>query len=183
MTNFAQLDISTSGKNYLDRILADEGGLCELMRRPISCLGAFFAVVPSGTPLTRAQQFDSGGLVSARAGEDELIKRLVKRTGVFVVQDSWAPPEHYQKIRFPANVCVRDAKNYLWTELTAESPAAIRACWGEPIVFQYAGFLIDDTNAAQQLRTGSASIEDMASHVTEIYAPAYDQESFVMWVR
>ena len=50
-----------------------------------------------------------------------------------------------------------------------------------PISFNYVCYLIPDSAAAQQFRNGSRSADVLALDITEIYVPAYDHESYVMW--
>ena len=181
MADFMQLQLQK--RDYLTESLGSDGGLGSLMQDVVTQAGTFYAIVPKGTSAARAEQFERGGLTTAREAEHELIACLQDCVGVFIVQDFWAPNTRYDYLREPAEVFSQNGKVYLWTELSQTNIQAIQSCWRLPTSWDYAGFLVEDHSAAERLRQGNARVEDFADHVSELYVPAYDQESFVMWVR
>lgn len=183
MSDIVELELPTSAKGYLTHVLQAEGGLCALMEEAVRLQGRFFAIVPAGTSVARAEQFDTGGLVSTTAAEDQIISRSLGSPGLLVIQDLWANTKDYEDHAIALNLWIYQGKVYLWAGLGSAHTDQIRSLLRHPISWRYAGFLVEDPTVAQKLLAGSASLEDLASHVTEIYVPAYDGESFVIWSR
>lgn len=188
MSHFAQVDVTPEGRLYFDHWLADIGGLARELRQITATQGRVVAVVPVGTPLQRTMQFNAGGLTGVDDSSAWLYAHVLGRlkerpNGVLLNQDLWASAED---IRDPSTrYVVKDGVVYYYVCSCVMDAENLRDCLLAPLSFVTAMYVIQDGCAG--VSDGSvlsgAALAVLASQVSEIIMPAYDQESFLVWTR
>ena len=186
MTQNVTLVRTEAGRAYLAEMMNGDQGICVPMRRLVAEEGDVYALVPNGTTAKRVEQFEAGGLMAAIIAENFVVERIgshydVDKPSVLLVEDIWATPEDYLNPRAVPSFFAHDGSIYLYA--ATDQADDLRRCIRLPISFNHVCYLIPNSAAAQQFRDGSRTIEALAPEIAEIYVPAYDDESFVIWSR
>jgi hypothetical protein len=190
MKGFVELDVTPDARNYIGRYLAKNEGLAERLEPLIAATGSVHAVVPDGTSLERALQFNAGGLTTADTSYDWLFPLVIARIGrfpdgLFIIQDIWETAEMIKPNSSPFATSDRGSAVYYFVKSTDVSMDALDNAERDAMSFVTAMFIVP--SGAIPLSTGysisSAELDLLATRVTEFVMQAYDQESFLIWRR
>lgn len=188
MTNLCEIPIGELGKSYILSVFDRIPGVCAEAGASVSQQGDCYAVLPRGTPLSRAEQFEAGGVVTEQSSTKWLEERIAfyaagGKKGVILVQDLWAQPSDHLKRPPMFDWWTHDNEVYIWSEFGGASRSAVVELLREPISFKFAVFLVGNPELAESLKPGKGNVKEVAADVMELYVPAYDDESFIMWAR
>jgi hypothetical protein len=179
--------VGAAGAEYMLRSWGPLPGLCACLTPQIDKTKRIYGMVPPGTSRERAEELRSGDLGSLGEMDSCLADRIVQSTyadrGVLVVQDLWGSPEINIKNPRDCDWWAEDGEAYFWTEYGPGREAAVLNCLQSPASFLYAGFLIPGADVADAIRRKAISLDELAARTVEVYMPAYDWESFVIWTR
>lgn len=181
MTDLVEVDLGEAGRRYLAESFGGAGGLCKRMLPAVLSSGQVKGLIPAGTSNDRAAELATGGLVSLTVAERYLIARALKHEGVLLVQDPWAKPDDWTTANDSVKLWLCEREVYLWSALRSELIEKIRFLLRYPVSWKFIAFVLEDRALESALESGVATLDELATRVVQIYAPAYDRESFVIW--
>ena len=190
MHGFIELDVSPDAKSYIGRYLAKNEGLAERVAPLIAAAGSIHAIVPDGTSLERAIQFEAGGYNTGGAISHWLSPLVMARIGkspdgLFIIQDIWADATMIEPDSSPFATSDGGATVYYFVKSTDVSLDALYNADRDAMSFVKAMFIVP--SGAPPLSSGYSLSGDeldlLATRVTEFVIDAYDEESFLIWRR
>jgi hypothetical protein len=190
MKGFVELDVTPDARNYIGGYLAKVKGLAERLAPLIAATGSVHAIVPDGTSLERALQFETGGLTTGGVSSHWLFPLVMARIrrfpdGLFLIQDIWFDLETIGPNPPPYVTSDGGTVIYYFVQSTGISMDALEAAQREASSFVTAMFIAP--SGTLPLSSGYAmsgdEVDRLATRVTEFVIEAYDQESFLIWRR
>ena len=149
------------------------------------------ALVPNGTSLDRALEFDRGGLNEMDAASTWLTDRVRNQCrseggGTFLVEDAWIEigdiPQVRSKVHVP--LFAFDHSTYYWADCAGLTNTAVgdvlKAAASFQIIAAFTLFKLASDKVPNKSTIDEKIFESLVSHVKEFYLRAYDQESFVV---
>lgn len=176
---------------YVNDNFGDTSGLAEhLQSFPVAQYTAC-ALVPNGTLLNRALEFDRGGLFSMSQTLRWLSERLKELGqqyggGTFFVQDVWMTIEDRARFlsEFRAAMFGYDVSPYFWLggenfsyDWVEDTLGATRSF---QIVAAFTSHPLHKNQVGNDLMIDGSSFGALLSGVKEYYLRAYDQESYIV---
>jgi hypothetical protein len=187
MLEYVLTYVGVAGAEYMLRSWGPLPGLCALLAPQIDKADRIYGMVPPGTSRERGEELRFGGLFPLNEMRSYLAARTVETTyaerGVLVVQDLWGSPEINIEDPRDCDWWAKDGEAYFWSEYGPGREVAVLNCLQSPASFLYAGFLIPGADVADAIRRKAIPLEQLAARTVEVYMPAYDWESFVIWTR
>lgn len=188
MKGFVELDVTPDARNYIGGYLEKLKGLAERLAPLIATTGSIHAIVPDGTSLERAIQFEAGGFNIGGASSHWLFPLVMARIGksgdgLFIIQDIWADAGFIRPEWSPFATSDGGSVIYYFIQSTDVSQDALDNALRAPMSFLTAMFIAP--SGTLPLSSGDSLSGDeldlLATCVTEFVMEAYDQESFVVW--
>ena len=189
MEKIIEMNVGEAGLCLMEETLAGWGGLAARAAQLPIRQGQVTALVPEGTSLERAIDFDCGYLVRTSSTDRVLVRDILSRRhqgSSLVVQDTINLPTD----EYVVDHCVDGLKFFYdsavyWfindEEFDEESVMnTMDLPHGFHILIFLLGCPVDETRFLNQ-EVSVAVISDIVNHIEEIAISAYDQESFVIW--
>jgi hypothetical protein len=190
MKGFVELDVTPDARNYIGEYLTGIEGLAERLAPLIAATGSIHAIVPDGTSLERAIQFEAGGFDTGGAISHWLSPLVMARIGkspdgLFIIQDIWADARMIKPDSSPYATSDGGSTVYYFVKSTDVSLDALYSADRDAMSFVRAMFIVP--SGALPLSSGYSLSGDeldlLATRVTEFVIDAYDEESFLIWRR
>jgi hypothetical protein len=187
MTSLAQIRTGETGRQYMLSLLTPAEGLAKKIAAAVAQEGECFALLPQDSAPDRTARYEAGGLEFEQRPSDWLRQRIGKyaaqgRQGVFLVQDLWCTPADHAGSRLDTNYFTEENQIYFWGAFDCtHSPDVGLLLEQSMITYGSAAFLVDSFDLRARLEAGRTDLAEVP--VSEVYTPAYDDESFVMWIR
>jgi hypothetical protein len=184
MTNFSYISLPDSARDFLETIWVPSG-LCARMLSALRTQGKLSAVLPEGTPPSRAEQYKAGGIAKGDETRTWLAQHICSAaSGVLLIQDLWMAPKNYGAHTPFSDFWIHDGDiSYLGADVKPGAEESVRTCLYAPSSFYYVGFLIAGGVTGVQLEAGNPQVDELAPEIVEMIVPAYDQEGFILWTR
>lgn len=187
MSNLIELTVGQIGARYMISCLEGEVGLASLMANQIAVGGSVTTIVPAGTELARAEQFEVGGLMSRRCAMKWLIGLIRSQQAYglyFVAQDIWANvADASLNDRTIRRFLLPPSGVYFYTDpgATEENIEKTIASVSSYLFFA----VITKIEDRERISSGVSDdfLEKLAENASLSLVSTYDQESFVVWKR
>lgn len=189
MIDLCEIPVGDPGKAFIQSVFELYLGLSAQLADLVGQHGSCYGILPQGTPISRAQDFNSGYAITEQSRSKWLQNRLTNyatagRRGVILVQDLFCGPNDHTKHPPQTNYFVSGGQIYFWEEFGPDHIPDVRLLLDQPkIPDGLAAFLVEDPDLSSSFRAGRANLTHVVDTISEFYVPAYDDESFVMWVR
>jgi hypothetical protein len=185
MTNLNLISLPRSARAFVADLLQGCGGLCAKKLPELLHCGEMYAVLPEGVSPAEVEAYESDAIASGDETTHWLAERINafgrEQPAVLIIQDIWFGPEDFKSNPWSAETWANGDELYLWCETGRGSSNDIDRCLRSPRSYYWVGFLVADLNAASWIKTGSPSIDELASRVVESYVSAYDHGSYLIW--
>jgi hypothetical protein len=193
MTTLKELPLGEDGVRYVRSCLEDGTSLSQEILRQAFTGGTACALVPEGVGLTRAKDFDTGGLMSRGDMQDWLVDHLLalcraEPESTIVFEDPWGG-----RRGDPAVMAGRESKFfhgsfvYYFVEARAATDHAIRKAMNAVASYLFiaalARFPLTSAKLPDDRSVGDAVVRALAESTQEVFVEAYDQEGLVIWER
>ena len=186
MMDLTLIPLPESARAFVADMAEGCGGLCARTVPELMQHGRISAVLPQDAPMSIAERYKTGGVASGNETYRWLTERIERlatdRPGALVIQDIWMGPNDKGNA-WSAETWKSGQEFYFWSETGEGMDEDVIRCMFSPRSFCWFGFLVADSSAANKLKAGNATVDELASSVIEIYVPAYDGESFLIWTR
>jgi hypothetical protein len=194
LTKLVELPLGQAGLDYVRVNMGGETSFCREML-PLAMKGRnVFAVVPEGTDMARAMQFDRGGLVRTRFTDHWLAERMLSACrshpeGLLVFDEPWGGRKgDPAAMRRDDPKFFHDRFVYHFVEAKTASPTlvdkAMRAPGGFLFIAAFSLYPFAASTLPADLTVQDDQImRDIAAQTQELYISAYDHESYVVWQR
>lgn len=187
-----EIHLGEEGTRYVQDSLQQGEGLCaRLLNLPLYD-GVVFSPLPEGVSVTRAQDFDTGGLCSRSLTKVWLAEHIVNlcRTasnGLYIFQDIWARPDNpFASLKRGARLTT-SKEVYFSSRCSSIDDAGVVEAFDAISSFLFVGAFSDipsDFRWPSEVGVvGEDFIDIIANNTREIYISAYDQEGLVIWRR
>lgn len=188
MTDLCEIPIGEPGRVFMSIILGRNRGLCATMDPEVRQSGSAYAILPANTSFARAQEFETGGLITNQSRAQWLKQRLTnysiqRRSGIVLFQDVWAERGNFASRPLKNQILIRKDEVYVWEEFGGAQQPRIDYLMRSLRSFLIVGVLVTDPKVVEEIKNGAENLEEIAAAAIEAYVSAYDDESFVMWVR
>jgi len=183
------IPVGDAGRLFVTSMLDGMPGLCSEMIQSVQQTGAAYGIVPEGTSVSQAQQFYTGHLITGQSRSQWLTRHVRNKTlegkrGMILIQDLFCGPDDHNKHPPQTNSFLSLGQFYFWEEFGPKQLPDLQLLLDQPTIPDgLAAFLVEDPELSASLLAGQTSLGYAAELITEIYVPAYDDESFVMWRR
>ncbi|MDE2166537.1 MAG: hypothetical protein KGJ66_09400 [Alphaproteobacteria bacterium] len=188
-----ELPLGQPGMAYVSRCLENETSFLQDVRRLSFHGGSVFGVVPEGTDLKRAVDFEPSLDIGMKGPNDWLTNRMIARCranpqSVIVFDEPWGGRRNSPEVarRTAPKFFHRNFVYHFVAADQASAPtidAAMRAGGG----FLFIAAFVDYPFTADQIDAEGAIddrlMQTLAANVREIYVSAYDHDSYVVWQR
>lgn len=186
-----ELELGQAGFDYIRHHFERGTSFCQEVLHSSFTGGKVFALVPEGTTLARALQFDWGGFTSTRPPDAWLRNRMIALcsadpNSVIIFEDAWAGRKGDKAVMAGAEPKFfhQEFVSY-FIEGAKASNSTIEQAMRAVSSFLFVAALVRYPFSAEQL-SADLTIDDklmheLASNVHELYVSAYDRESYIVW--
>lgn len=191
MQGFVQLDVTSGGRTYVEHVLQGVNGLCEVALPAILQEGRIVAIVPEGTLYERALQFKVGGLCSRSVWSwwlapylSEMLTSLTAEAVVF--QDLWTDRGDVKEHSPPYFITNGLGAIHYFVTGSQSVSSDLERVDRSTISYMTAVLVVDHCDldcTVQSQEVDDSGLLHLAQCVSEMFIPAYDNESYVWWQR
>src|SRR5262249_13814010 len=149
------------------------------------------ALVPVGTTLNRALEFEHGGLISARGVRDWIVQHIVHLCqttpdSTVLFEDKWGGRKGEKAVMAGTETqSFHDKVVNYFVEGRKANAASVAKAASAAASFLLVGAFTRYPLAAAQLPTDltidDAVMRDLAANTVELYVSSYDRESYLIW--
>jgi hypothetical protein len=193
MAMLKDFPLGAAGAQFVEKNLNQKAGLAPALLKVLPPGGTVFAPLPEGVDLARATKFSTGGLLRRRDSLSWLGQRVTTLAdtapnGVFVVQDAWGiSPDDPVAAKITEEHFFNGIATHFFLRKAEIDPTSIADifCAGSSflVIAIFAPIDIAPSDIPADHVVGDAFVDNLASHVQELYISAYDGEGIVVWQR
>jgi hypothetical protein len=193
MTNLTNHPLGVAGVQYVVQNLDQHAGLAPALLKVLPSGGTTFAPLPEGVRLARATEFRTGGLLRRKDTLTWLGQHVAALAGAaphaaFVVQDAWGVrPGDPAAAKITEEHFFNGIATHYFVRKAEIDPESVEAvfCAGSSflVIGAFARIDIAPSDIPINHAVGDSFVNNLASHVQEIYISAYDGEGVVVWQR
>jgi hypothetical protein len=196
MTTLEELPLGREGLQYVLSALNGARRFAAALSSEIVAVPAaansVFAPVPDDTALSRAIDFDTGGLIDGGEARQWLAGRLsmlckAHSGGAFVALDSVSGPADRNIHKRPAEKFFYDSRVQFFlgcADLSAASlDGVFRSVASFHFISAFTAYPLSARDVPANHMVDDSLIARLAAGVQAVFIGAYDQESFVVWQR
>ena len=182
-----KVDLQNSGRSFLSGVLTGEAGFAGQLA-PLVHRGACYCYLPDDKEIVDLPNFDDGGLMNSRVGNELLLSEVKARsesTEILLLQNVWAPASAHRQVICP-NSFVVGTMEYFWHEAAKLEIGALEYMLKCAASFLRVLALINPPSAASWGRNIGHTEDElrrMAPFTSLIAVSAFDEESYVFWAR